>query len=238
MTRQALVVGINNYTKIPPLNTPANDANAIARQLLDAGFEVRGLPSASAREAWRVDPDKRLSTDELEEAIAQLFALEASISIPETALLFFAGHGLRKTLGSLAQGFLATSRVNRKDRWGLSLFDLRQILTQSPVRQQMVILDCCHSGELLNFDQADPGESETLSRCLIAACREFEASYEFTTDEHSAFTAALLHAWQQDGTISNVTLWQYVGTALAKTNQTPVCRNWGEIILRDPATEN
>jgi hypothetical protein len=40
-----------------------------------------------------------------------------------------------------------------KHHWGFSLQDLRQILQDSLVPQQIVWLDCCHSGELFNFQE-------------------------------------------------------------------------------------
>ncbi|MCT7957532.1 nSTAND1 domain-containing NTPase, partial [Laspinema palackyanum] len=235
--RQALVVGINDYLVLHELRTPANDANAVAQKLIELGFEVTGLPAASTQEAWRVHPEKQLLTHELENAITNLFALDANVSIPETALLFFAGHGLRKVKGNLTKGFLATSRVDSKESWGFPLKELREILEKSRVKQQIVILDCCHAGELLNFDEADPGDGETISRCFIAACREFEPAYEPTTGEHSVLTEALLQGLQQEGIISNVTLSKAIETALQTRNQTPICHNWGEIVLRDPGVE-
>ncbi|MBO0351109.1 caspase family protein, partial [Phormidium pseudopriestleyi FRX01] len=235
--RQALVIGINDYLVLNELRTPANDANAVAQELLELGFEVTGLPCASTQEAWRVHPEKHLLTHELEDAITNLFALDANISIPETALLFFAGHGLRKVKGTLTKGFLATSRVDSKENWGFPLKELREILEKSPVKQQIVILDCCHAGELLNFNEADAGKGETISRCLIAACREIELAYEPTAGNHSTLTEALLEGLQQTGIISNISLSQSIETALATRNQTPICNNWGEIILRDPQIE-
>ncbi|MCC5633167.1 hypothetical protein LC613_37300 [Nostoc sphaeroides CHAB 2801] len=77
----------------------------------------------------QVDPDKLVKTEELEAAILDLFLPESG-KPPETALLFFAGHGLRKQLRqSLTQGFLATSDASpSKNLWGLSLRELWDIL--------------------------------------------------------------------------------------------------------------
>lgn len=110
--REALVVGINRYpllkdatTKKPKhLEKPAADAEAIARILEQYGnFTVRRLPEVYSPEGIRgVDPNPRSSNlvkaTALESAIAQLFNPPGS-SIPDTAVLFFAGHGLRKQQG-------------------------------------------------------------------------------------------------------------------------------------------
>ncbi|HIK10529.1 MAG TPA: caspase family protein [Oscillatoriaceae cyanobacterium M33_DOE_052] len=93
--KRALVVGINCYLKLGRLRTPANDANAVAQRLREIGFdEIRGLPSPATSEAglW-VDPnpDRQVSSRELENAIEWLFAIgEDKSNIPETAFLFFA----------------------------------------------------------------------------------------------------------------------------------------------------
>jgi uncharacterized caspase-like protein len=72
---------------------------------------------------------------------------------PTTALLFFAGHGLRQKFNEdHYQGFLATSEANpNENNWGLSLQWLRELLDKSPVQQQIVWRDVClHSGRLFN----------------------------------------------------------------------------------------
>src|SRR3712207_2233898 len=104
--------------------------------------------------------------------------------IPDTALLYFSGHGLRKRWGKLQEGFLATSDANPDlPNYGLSLKRLRWLLQESPVRQQIVWLDCCHSGELFNFQEnlkqeADPGDlGQGRDRCFIAASRGDELAY-------------------------------------------------------------
>ncbi|MEI2423182.1 caspase family protein [Arthrospira platensis SPKY2] len=233
-----MVVGINSYRMLDELGTAANDANAIAQCLLELGFDVIGLPSASSEEAWQVDPKKYLLTPELEDAITNLFALSASVSIPETALLFFAGHGQRKVKGTLAEGFLATSGVDPPEIPGLSLQKLRNILDKSPVKEQIVILDCCYAGELLNFDEAQPSNGKTISRCFITACREFERAKEPTQGEHSFLTEAILKGLKQEGILTSVHLCNYLQKTLEKHNPKPYCNTWGEIILRQPEVES
>src|SRR5919202_86973 len=166
--REALVVGINRYpllkdakTKKPKhLEKPAADAEAIAQILEQYGnFTVHRLPEVYSPEGTRgVDPTNLVKVMDLEAAIARLFNPPGS-SIPDTALLFFAGHGLRKEQGGVTEGYLATSEVNPDTgKWGVSLRWLRQLLQESPVRQQIVWLDCCYSGELLNFvAEGNPG---------------------------------------------------------------------------------
>ncbi|MEP0885146.1 caspase family protein [Trichocoleus sp. ST-U3] len=251
MTRDALVVGINQYpflkdsptSKAKHLKTPAADAEAIAQLLEDCGeFRVRRLPVSNMDGKLQVDPNKQLTVQELEEAIAQLFLPESG-KVPQTALLFFAGHGLRKQLGSFTQGFLATSDASpRKNQWGMPLRDLREILQESAVPQQVIWLDCCFSGELLNFKEADlGGRSSGRDRFFIAASLDYEVAYQQLDGEHGVLTGTLLkgldpyqipeYEWITDRTLA-LAVEQHLKAYYAQTKipQTPLISNHGQPI--------
>jgi hypothetical protein len=97
------------------------DAEAIAQLLEKYGnFRVQRLPEVSLGEGKRgVDPNpppqNLVTVPILEEAIAQLFN-PPSKSIPDTAVLFFAGHGITAMLARVT-GIFATALVlgNRLD---------------------------------------------------------------------------------------------------------------------------
>lgn len=246
MNRDALLVGINQYpflkdsptSKAKHLNTPASDAEAIALRLEEyGGFRVRRLPESIQEEQRRVDPKKLVQGDALHEAIIQLFN-PVGDSIPQTALLYFAGHGLRRNLGGVTEGFLATSDSDpRKNQWGVSLRWLRELLQKSPVQQQMVWLDCCYSGELLNFAEADLGTAgEGRTRFFIAAAREFEPAEENIQGQHGVFSQVLWQGLdprrQPEGVVNNDRLIEYIDQTLKGTPQQPIWYNPNcEIIL-------
>ncbi|MBD0347369.1 MAG: hypothetical protein ICV63_21630, partial [Coleofasciculus sp. Co-bin14] len=113
----------------------------------------------------------------------------------DTALLFFAGHGLPKPLGSLKQILLATSDAKPRDRkWnGILLRDLWDIIEQSPVKEQIIWLDCCYSGELLQFKETDlGGQIPGRKRFLIAASHSSEVAYERFDGKHGVLSGALI----------------------------------------------
>ncbi|MGB7444530.1 MAG: caspase family protein, partial [Coleofasciculaceae cyanobacterium] len=247
--REALVVGINDYPltdKLKHLKKPAVDAEAIAQILEKYGnFTVRRLPEVCSPEGTRgVDPNpppqNLVEVTDLQEAIAQLFNPQGK-SIPNTSLLFFAGHGWQKKQGGVTEGFLATSYVNPDEgKWGLSLGWLRQLLQESPVRQQVIWLDCCHSGELLDIlDEANPRKKgKTFDRCLIAACRGFEESREKPKRKHGILTDALLQGLDPDGDVdgwvSNNKLADFINRQMSAELQRPMFHNsGGAIILTD-----
>ncbi|MEH2282177.1 MAG: pentapeptide repeat-containing protein [Nostoc sp.] len=234
MSRDALVVGINTYDRLKSLNAPAADAEAIAQILQQYGeFRVTRLPAVKDKEnqTIRIGKQTKVSLTQLERAIVQLFKPDGKP--PDTALLYFSGHGLRKNLG-IQEGFLATSEVNPDaGNWGLSLQWLRRLLQESEVTQQIVILDCCYSGEVLNFAEADPGDrGKGRDRCFIAASRDFEVAFEDINSQHSVLTAALLQGLEpkQDRWVSNYTLVDLLNQEHHPFPQRPIFANSGEAI--------
>lgn len=240
MSRDALVVGINTYThsSLGSLGAPAEDAEAIAQQLYQNGSfrTVHRLPEVEAEDGLRVGQKTKVTLNELEDSLVQLFNPSGQ-NLPETVLFFFSGHGVRKDKG-IQEGFLATSDADpNAGFYGLSLQWLRRLLQESPIRQQIIWLDCCYSGELLNFAEADPGDrGKGRDRCFIAASRGFEAAYEETGGKHGVLTGGLLQGLdpkrQPEGLVTNFTLIDFLNQYVTKYPQKFLYANsGGEIIL-------
>lgn len=236
MLRDALVVGISSYQYLPGLSAPAHDAEAIAHQLETTGdFRVTRMPEIVQAEKLRVGVKTPVTLAALEAALVKLFKPKGS-NVPHTALFYFSGHGLQKEAG-ICEGYLATSDANSAGHfYGLSLFWLRRLLQESPVRQRIVLLDCCHSGEMLNYLEADPGAKSGTDRLFMAASREYETAYESLTGQYSVFTQALLEGLDARrlpaGVVTNYALTDWVSNALKGEAQQPLFENSGsEIVL-------
>ncbi len=251
MKRQALVVGINRYPSLkqtptsdaPHLQKAAADAEAIAQMLEkpsgELAWSVRRLPEVAQEGRFRVGDMTTASEDELSRAISELLYPEPH-HVPDVALLFFSGHGLRKQEDGQTEGFLATSDANTRTKWGISLNWLRQQLLSSPVKQQIVWLDCCHSGELMNF-LTEEELRDWLSggdRLLIAACRSDREAYAF--GDHGVLTEVLLQGLDpmQQSTGKWMTSWtltsfiqEQLETKPVLKRQIPLSRHFGEQIL-------
>ena len=80
------------------LKAPAHDAEAIAQILEQHGdFNVWRLPEAINAETKKpfIAKTKEISFTNLENALIKLFKPEGK-QVPDTALFYFSGHGLRK----------------------------------------------------------------------------------------------------------------------------------------------
>ena len=231
-------VGLNTYQHLHSLKAPAQDAEAIAQQLeQDGDFRVTRLPEVIQQAEVKkpvVAQKTAVSQMQLERALKRLF-LPDSTQAPETALFYFSGHGIPDREG-YDQGYLATSDTNPDyPRSGLSLRWLQWLLSESPVKQQIVWLDCCHSGSLIvNVGAANPGNSTSRDRCFIASSRDFESSWEDLNSPYSVLTHALLKGLDPTRLpgrwIDTFALVDFINQALKGELQTPVCTNFGEAI--------
>lgn len=196
MSRDALIIGINQYrhSKLGNLTSPATDADAIAQILEKHGHftTVRRLPEAIKDGAAQVSPSGQVTRQQMREAIAQLFNPNTKTQSPDTALLYFSGHGWQSRL-SAADGYLAPSDANPDEDLGVELQWLRSLLEQSKIKQQIIWLDCCNSGSLLNFDSVMSAQTGNVrDRYFITSSRDFEASYQNPGSAYSVLTEALL----------------------------------------------
>ena len=116
-------------------------------------------------------------------------------------------------------------------------------MQESPIRQQIVWLDCCAAGELLNFDEADPTDrGKSRDRCFIAASRNYEASFEQMDGAHGELTGALLRALDPaehpGGMVDNHSLVSHLLRNWKSGLQRPIVHNSGHQILFQRAAAN
>jgi hypothetical protein len=236
MSRDALVVGINTYQHLPSLHAPANDAESVARCLESFGeCRVLRMPEAIRNHKPAVSQQAVVTTKLLEESLIRLFKPTGK-NIPHTAIFYYSGHGLQRNAG-IQEGYLATSDVNPAvGNYGLSLYWLRRLLQESPVRQRVIILDCCNSGEFFNILEADPGAKSGTDRLFMAASREYEEAFEALDGSHSVFTQALLSGLNpykvKGGLVNGHSLTDTVARQLKGELQQPLFESsGGEIVL-------
>ncbi len=243
MARDALIVGINQYQNLPRLNAAAQDAEGVANILeTDGDFRVRRLPEIIDKQRPKIGQQTPVSTQQLENSLVRLL-LPKGDHVPEAVFFYFSGHGLQREVG-LREGYLATSDTQpNTSNSGISLSWLRRLIKHSPVRQIIIILDCCHSGEFLSLkDEAWQG-SDGQSYLFIAASREYEEAYESLSSDYSVLTQAILSSLRpqqtDNGRVTSTDLVAAITNQLSHEIQQPLFEQGGsEIVITRQAASS
>lgn len=220
MSRAALVVGVNFYDHFNNLRGCVNDANRIAELLSfhengERNFEVKKI-------CGDFKPNEVISYELLDE-IKELFSNRHN----EVALFYFSGHG-----GITPQngGFLATSDTDDIST-GISMAELIEIINDSPVKNKIIVMDTCHSGEMGNhptFPRSGSCIDEGVT-ILTASSKEQESIEEGESlySKHGVFTRLLIDALEGGassilGQITPGSIYSHIDKALGSFGQRPI----------------
>jgi hypothetical protein len=222
-TRRALLIGINTYTSpVTNLRNAVADAQEVARFL---GHHSDGKPNFDCRLLCdQMEDGKPVGRANLREAITELFTDSSG-----TALFYFSGHGVLTPEG----GFLCTTDAMKND-WGVSMDELMVRANASKAKDVVIILDCCHSGDIANpaiLKGAGGGNPLALVRencTVIAASRDFQVSIEAAG--HGLFTAAVIEALDGGaadhmGWVTAPSIYAYVERRFGTSSQRPVYKS-------------
>lgn len=214
--KRALIVGINEYEKIKPLRGCVNDANGIAALISkhDDGspnFDTKLITS---------DGGKKITKRDLKASLTELLTRPADM-----AYFYFSGHGTATNLG----GYLCTYETDRYDE-GFAVQDLLTLINQSPIKEIVIMLDCCQSGSLGAIPALNSGA--TLIKegtSILTASRESESAMEingagiFTSlvrDALSGSAADLL------GTVTPAGVYSHVEQSFGAWDQRPLFKSY------------
>ncbi len=213
--KKALVIGIDDYPT-SPLNGCVNDAVAVANTLERNGD---GSPNFSMR--LLTSNVEKVETSVISEALSELFSGDA-----ETALLYFAGHGIINP--DTNAGYIV-SQNGSKGSWGVSLSEILGLANNAypKIKSTIIILDSCHSGfageipALGNDKIAAIGTGVTI----LTACHRDGTAGE--TNDHGLFTNILLDGLGGSsadicGRITPAALYAHVDQTLGPWEQRPI----------------
>jgi hypothetical protein len=208
--RRALIVGIDDYVGAP-LQGCVNDANSIA-----AVLETHGTGSPNFQIRLMTSPSNVVTRATLREAIEKLFATDCDI-----ALLYFSGHGFLRS----ADGYIVTNDAVKYDE-GIGMTELLKCVNNSPVKNKIIILDCCYSGNMgtPNIEEGGVAQlSEGLT--ILTACRGSETAVE--NAGAGIFTGLVVAALQGGaadlrGHVTPGSIYAYVDQALGAWDQRPI----------------
>src|ERR1044072_7488847 len=171
-SRRALIIGINTYQHGTNLSTCTADAEAMGQLLAE-------------HEDKRPNYDCRILLDQTEKGAPITMAVlrEACKQVfydnKDDVLFYFSGHGALTSFG----GHLCAADSVRNNL-GLPLQEIMQMAYDSKARDILMILDCCHSGDLGNSSILRGGHGGDLltalrtDMTLIAASQSREPSFE------------------------------------------------------------
>lgn len=127
----ALIIGNQDYQHLPKLDTPINDANAIAKVLGDRyGFNNTMLLNANRYQI-----------------LSAINKLRASLTEKDNLLIYYAGHGTLEPLNMRGYWQPIDAEANNTANW-ISTFDITDMLNIMSAREVLVIADSCYSGAM------------------------------------------------------------------------------------------
>lgn len=188
MAKFALLIGVSEYSAgLRPISSAILDVEAMRRVLeapdMGAFDQVTVLPN----------PDK----GSMEKAVEDLFANRQR---DDLVLLYFSGHGLK---AQNARFFLSTRETGRDQNGdfrratALAASKLQEYITDSRSQRQIIILDCCFSGALvqgmpikgeLNIQEELGGKG----RAILTSSSPIEYSFESEDNDLSIYTKYLV----------------------------------------------
>lgn len=177
--RRALVVGINHYEAISPLNGCVNDAYAV-KAMLDRNSD--GSVNFGCRLMTGTGTGDLITRTALKEAVRELFAGDG-----EVAMFYFAGHGFIETTG----GYLCAGDCRTGDD-GLSLAEVMTLAIKSHILNRVVVLDSCHSG-IAGTHPTHDGLAELADGMTILSASTAE-QYASEANGSGAFTGLFVDA--------------------------------------------
>jgi hypothetical protein len=227
VARRALVVGINTYGGGNDLAASVADAQSMAEVLSRHKDKEKNFDCI----VWldKTEDGLPVTRPKLRAALNKLFNFDGDV------LLYFSGHGFLSKTG----GLLCTSDAT-KDDLGIPMQEVVDLALQSPAHHVLLVLDCCHSGDIANPTMAnkDGGRSPLATlrenMTVIAASHAREEAVEAAG--HGLFTAALLDALEGGaadhmGFVTAPALYSYVGRRFTGWDQRPVYKTNATDIL-------
>lgn len=209
--RRALLIGINNYPGTLRLGGCIEDIHCLKDAIDRHGngeknFGVKLLEDVQ-------------TSEEIMKNIIELFHDDADV-----ALLYFSGHGY---VGATGAEIVTPQDVLNAGSYykGIQMNDIMKIVHQSKVKNKIIILDCCHSGQIGKFDITDTTSVLGEGISILTACREDESAME--AGGHGLFIELLCSALQGgaadfNGNITIGSIYAYIDRSFGEWEQRPV----------------
>lgn len=224
LARRALLVGIDRYQNFGSLMGCVADAKAM-RELLE--IHEDGSPNYECHLLTS-------GQEVVNRKILRASCIELFENFEGDVLFHFSGHGTPTKVG----GFLATSDGDKEEP-GLPMDELLILANKSKARSVLLILDCCHSGNMGNpaiLQSKGSMENQAHLRegvTILAASRPGEPTAE--EDGHGVFTNLVLGALDGAaadirGRVSAAAIYAYAEQALGSWDQRPMYKSHADCL--------
>jgi len=210
--RKALIIGINDY-KNAPLQGSVNDAKKIQNVL---SHDEDGTPNFDCK--CLTAPKDYITRASLKGNIGELFKDDADV-----ALFYFSGHGFLNNLG----GYLVTQDIEKYDE-GVNMNDILTLANKAPIREVVIILDCCHSGAFGEVPSVNNNIS-FLREGISVITASSKTQYAMESDGSGIFTSLIFNALNGGaadicGNVTIAGLYNYVDQMLGAWDQRPMLK--------------
>lgn len=211
--KAALIVGINEYEFLRPLEGAVPDAVAIEDILTTHADGARNFDCKPL-----ISTHGTVITEQLlRESVEDVFTKEVDV-----ALLYFSGHGGHDKLGS----YLCPQDMTSSQR-GLSLHDVLAFANTSKAHNVVIILDCCHSGGAAEDVSFLREGFSTLRDDVCVLCASRRDEYAMEKGGRGIFTSILCEgllgaAADFRGHVTAASLFAHVDRSLGAWDQRPL----------------
>jgi hypothetical protein len=194
-----LVVGIDNYQGgIATLSNAVSDAKRVARVLQKYRFDVPIFPADLTNSAsiclYDADATWKNISDSLE-------AIHQKIGVNDALLIYFAGHGVRRTNNNYY--IVPSDGVKGQPATYMQINELYDLFADYPTakkcRDLLIILDSCYAGKALG----GYGERKNLpfSRDILTSCLEKQPADDGMRGHGSVFVNELVNLLEENNAI-------------------------------------
>ncbi len=210
--RKALIVGTDYYKTISPLHGCVQDAynmKSVLERHSDGTKNFDTLLEISTGDS------NFITRKELKNQVETLFNDKSDI-----ALFYFSGHGYIESTG----GYLITSECSDGDD-GLAMNDILHIANESPARNKIIILDCCHSGIAGNLTPKE--DKAMISEGITILTASSADQYAMEVNGSGVFTTLLVDALNGSaanlvGDITPGSIYAHIDQSLGPWEQRPI----------------
>lgn len=210
--RKALIVGINYYEFISSLQGCIGDAYSV-KSVLDRHAD--GSINFGVSLMAAVDHTSSITRKDLKDKVIELFKDDS-----EVAFFYFSGHGYLESVG----GYLLTSECRTGDD-GLSMNELLVLANNSPAKNRIIVVDCCHSGQIGTPDIEDNKATLKEGMTILTASRADQ--YAIERDGAGVFTTLLVDALSGSaanlvGDVTPGSIYAHIDESLGPWEQRPI----------------